>query len=583
MSVIPKQQIYQMWASDGTYLGVLRGVQSIFKRIQDINTIGPSAVEVRVSMALDNASQPVKAILTEDNKWITTESGVGLTTEGEVPNYGVDKSKIRNGNIVKIIEVSDYHPNGITVFTGKVRKWKVNFGTSDDAKLYLTPSSFDMNNKLVKSGIVAGPTQLVQNNGLILDGNGPVRSRTAYFYNFAAAGMSNISSITLLLGAFTSNPVPVTISLVDLGTSSSIDPNNFDGTPLISSTVTVTTSTAATEYIFPLIYNFIPGHYYGFSIFTTNTVLGNSPYVYYSSSDQTSLGTQYVVGTDGSGWHAGTFSSGVTYVPSDIYFRFSYIPPFTKAVITDFEPGAFLKSALDIYNSEGGVVKYTAGSIESTGINVATYTFQTNTIAELLDILLGLSPAGFYYAIDPGTNIISFKRVHAVADHILIFKKHIQNLDLSASIEGLKNDIFFTGGLSGATNLFIEKKNAISVGQFDTQIDRISDVKVLNAAVGGAIASNYLDKVDDEVYETIVSIVDGMTDITTYQLGETIGFAGFSNFADSVIIPIVRIARDMDIADFNLGALPVRQSDLIQSSQEDILAIQTVANPTQPS
>src|SRR4051812_10431690 len=107
---VPKQQVYQMWTSSGEYLGVIQGVNTMFKRIQDINTVGPSTIKVGVAINVDTPMQPVKAITTEDGLWITTETGVGLTTEGEQPNYGYARTQVRDGNIVKITEINDYHP-----------------------------------------------------------------------------------------------------------------------------------------------------------------------------------------------------------------------------------------------------------------------------------------------------------------------------------------------------------------------------------------------------------------------------------------------------------------------------------------
>lgn len=583
MADIPKQQVYQMWASDGTYLGVLQGVTSKFKRIQDINTIGPASIEIKVSMDLDTPMQPVKAITTEDGLWITTEDGIGLTTEGEQPNFAVDKSKIRNGNTIQITEISPTYPNGHIVFKGRVKKWKVNFGSTDDATLRVIPLSTDMNSKLVRSGATLIRQQLDGTNSYITEGN-TTGFRLVYNYDFAAVGITNLSSISVKLSALAAGTVDFTARLIDLGTVRNIPVGTFFATvdnpasTVATSLPTTVTSTTPAEYslVFPSTYYLDPNHYYTV-LFTSNAVVGvgaSGGVYWYSNTDADPNGALF--NYDGSGWAFGISDR-------DIYFKFYGIPPFTKATVTNFEPSALLKTIISNYNAEGGVVTYTPTSIQPTGIIVPTYTFQTNTVSEGLDILLDLSPPGFYYTIDPGTNILTFKKINTTADHVLVFRKHIQNLDLSASIEKLKNDIYFTGGLSGATNIFINRKNQNSINGFGSEIDRITDVKVTDTSVASSIALNYLDKVDDEVYETDVEIIDGQVDITKYNLGDTVGFANFGTFPDSVIIPIVRVSRDMEIAELALGTLPVRQSDLIQESQEDLLALQTVANPTQPS
>lgn len=591
---IPKGYIYQMWASDGTYLGVLQGVQSEFKHIQDINTIGPSKITIEVAQSGDNASQPVKAITTEDGKWITTEDGKGLTTEGEPKNYGVDKTKIRNGNTVKIIEVSDYYPNGHTVFRGRVKRWNVNFGTDNNMKLIVEPLSSDTNNHLVKSGQTIKAQQLsgLDQGEMFVGPNASLTSdgKIGYQIGSPTNGANNISSIVVQLAAANASfPVTVTMRLWNLysgdvpGPGESADLNKLYNNSLEMSEATVIVSgTSFAEYMFtfPIPVAINPNGVYTFTLETT-AISGRGVKLWGTSSDVVSSGviiSYHDFNSDGIPTWGLDFPA--TY---DFWYKIYTIPPDTKATVTSFEPSALLKTIVNNYNSEGGVVTYTVDSIDTTGITIDTYTFQVNTVAEALDILLGLSPQGFYYYIDPGTNILYFKRVGTTADHVLTFKREINNLDLSASIENVKNKIFFTGGLSGATNLFLQKTNSVSDAAFGTQIDRISDVRVTNSNVGSSIATNYLDKVDDEAYETNVMIIDTMVDITTFNLGQTVGFKGFGSFADSVIIPIVRLVRDKEKAQLDLGTLPVRQSDILQDSQDQILAMQTVANPTQPS
>lgn len=582
---IPKGYIYQMWASDGVYLGVLQGVQSEFKRIQDINTIGPSKITIEVAQSGDNASQPVKAITTEDGRWITTEDGRGLTTDGEPKNYGVDKTKIRNGNTLKITEVSDYYPNGRIVFTGRVKRWKVNFGTDNNMKLLVEPLSSDMNNRLVKSGevIYAGLTSQNASDAVYGD-HATTGVRLAYQLPTPLRGMSNVSSVRLWCSAQSAGtPATVSVRLFNLyansppGGGESADLNRMnDLNNALGVATAVISGTTAQEYTFTFT---TPVSLNTQSVLTLEIEStggsGTGANIFYTTSD--SYGNGIIVKYASSVWDYPSYFAG------ELYCKLYTLPPDTKATVTSFEPSALLKTIINNYNSEGGVVTYTIGSIDTTGITVDTYTFQANTVAEALDILLGLSPQGFYYYVDPGTNVITFKRVSSTADHVLTFKREIENLDLSASTENVRNKIFFTGGISGATNLFLQKTNAVSDASFGTQIDRISDVRVTNSNVGSAIATNYLDKMDDEAYETTVTVIDGIVDIATFDLGQTVGFKGFGSFADSVIIPIVRMARDSAKGQFELGTLPVRQSDILQDSQDQILAMQTVANPTQPS
>lgn len=585
---IPKYHIYKVWDSDGLYLGVLKYVSSEFRITEEINQIGPGSITVTVAQNGDTAQLPVKMITTEDGKLITTEDGKVLTTEGEPENFAVTGSMIRNGNVVKITEYSEHYPNGIVVFIGSIKRWNVKIGSSEDMSIMLRPLSADLNNYIVKSGEVLHSSLTVQNaSDTVYGGLAAGNRRMAYQLPTPSRGMTNISSIILRMSAQNAGaPSTATVRIFNNysnsppGGSESANLSKMNNPANALGTATVLVSgTTAQEYTLtfpapvqlnPLSVLFIEVEASGAS--------GSGINLFYSSTNVYSNGI--IVRYTGSTWDYPSYFDG------ELYYKIYVIPDYTNATLTNFEPSATVATALNNYNSEGGVVTYTEDSLESTGTTVPTYTFRLTPVRQGFEIMLKASPADFYYFVDPGTNILTWKRLSSTPDHLITIGNQVLDLDLSASVEQLKNFTYFTGGKpSGSpTNLLRENSNQASVARFGRELDLLTDINVVTAAVADSFSNNYIDRHDDEEFGTSVVIIDTVENTRLYQVGHTVGIRNSGNkFVDSLVIPITRIVREHDRATLYLGALPIRENDIIQDSQDKILDIQTVDNPNQPS
>lgn len=582
---IPKYHIYQVWNSDGQYLGVLQHVSSKFILVQDINSLGPPSITIEVAQSGDTTAMPVKAITTEDGKLITTEDGTVITTEGEAPNFAVANSKIRNGNIIRITEYSSYHPNGLVVYTGKVKKWRVRLGSDDDMKIIVHPLSTDLNNYVVKSGEILFYSQTPTGATFAVYGEHATSGqRLSYQIPSPGRGMANVSSIRLRLAARSATPATVSVRIF----------NNYNNNPPLSgeaanynrmndltqalgtATATVSSTTAGDViFTFPNPITLHPSGVYTINVESTGTS-AQGVNVHYSTTDSQATGV--IVFYYGSAWQIDANSYG------DLYYSLYYIPPFTKATITNFDPGATVRTFMSNYIGEGGSVSYTDSTVQATGITVPSYTFSLNSVHEGLKGMLDYAPKGFYYTVDPGTNQLTFKLMSPTPDHILIFKRHIETLDLSGSIENVKNAAYFTGGEVSGTNVFRYNDDDASIANYGVELDRLNDIHVTTNTTGDARINRHLEKHKDEEYETYVTVIDTVEDITKYKPGHTIGIRGTGlDFVDALVLPIVRIERDDVKVKLYLGRLPIREGDIINDSQEQILAIQTVANPNQPS
>lgn len=587
MSTIKTTHYYKITRRDGIYLGLLKDVSSVFELNQDINSIGPASIQITVKQSIDTPRESVKVIMTEDGRLLTTEDNRLITTEGEPQNFNTQDSKIRNGNFVEIVEVSRFNPNGKTVYKGKIKRWRANVGTDDDIRIVVTPLSLDLNNHVVKSGEAQAYSQATGNSGFAVYGTGQMFGST---YNLSTVGMSNLSSISLKLAAQSAvTPATVNVHIFDL-CAANADLNThvtsvlqMSNTALaITSASVIVTGTGAAEYKIdlPAPIGISNSRKYGIRV-SCAAANGVGAVVYYNYGNLDSQGS--IFAREGGDWKIGVNNGSGTYsYDGDIYMKLHHIPPFTKSTVVNFDPTILLKTIINNYRAEGGVVSYTPTSIENTGISIPSYTFSITKVSEALDIILSLCPSGFYYTVDPGTNVLTFKKVATTATHVLQYRKHIDTLDLSATIENLKNAAYMVGGEVSGTNVFVYRQNDTSANDLGVELEILNDVRILTTGTAAQAATNYVDKYDDEAYESTVKIVD-VEDLTTYEIGDTVGFRGFGTTVDDLVVPIVRRNRLPTTLTMDIGRLPIRSDDLDRQLEDQLQALQTINNPNAPS
>jgi hypothetical protein len=586
MSTIKTQHYYKITRRDGVYLGLLKNVSSLFELNQDINSIGPASILVTVKQSIDTPRESVQVLMTEDGRLVTTEDNRLITTEGSPQNFDTQGSKIRNGNFVEVVEVSRFHPNGKTVYTGKIKRVRARLGTDDDIRIIVTPLSLDLNNHVVKSGESEAYTQTTGASGYAVHGTNYMFAGT---YNISRAGMNNLTALSLKLAAQSSN-VLVSVHIYELGPADS----NFQelangilsmtGTSGAEGSGQVTVSgTSPAEYKITLTtpIQIVPEKKYGIRVSALSATPGTGAVVYYNYNNLDSQGD--IFANENNDWKIGVNNGAGSYnYYGDLYLKMFYTPPFTKSTVTNFDPTILLKTIINNYRAEGGIVSYTPTSIENTGISIPSYTFSITKISEALDIILSLCPSGFYYTIDPGTNVLTFKKVSTTADHLLQYRKHINEIEYSSTIENLKNAAYMVGGEVSGVNVFVYRENEASVGELGVELDILNDVRISTTGTAAQAASNHVEKYDEEAYESSIQIID-TEDLSQYNIGETIGLAGFGTSIDTLVLPIVRRSRLPTVLNMSVGRLPVRSDDLDRAIEDSLQALQTINNPNEPS
>jgi hypothetical protein len=239
--------------------------------------------------------------------------------------------------------------------------------------------------------------------------------------------------------------------------------------------------------------------------------------------------------------------------------------------------------AVDNANTQGSMISYDGSSTDDTGLSL-DYTFTLATALEGIKVAYNLAPSGWYWYVDLGTNIAYFKNTLTTATHKLIKGRHLANLKLRMSIQNVKNKVYFTGGdIGGGENLFSYYSDDSSINSFGPRIDRRTDNRVTVQETANAYGEGVINTGKNETYYTEVDVLDSTYDITLFKPGDTVGFRGFGNFIESLILQIVRIDYTPQKVRLYLGTLAPRQTSDIERVKRELLSLQTVNNPTQPS
>lgn len=159
----------------------------------------------------------------------------------------------------------------------------------------------------------------------------------------------------------------------------------------------------------------------------------------------------------------------------------------------------------DAITKAASVVTTTQALVDNTGVTVS-FTFRNNTIKDVLDKCIDLSPEGFYWRSNPDNTITFAKVDYDATDFKLNFKKDFTELEVEKSMSDAANVLYFIGG--GNPNLYKKYTRTSSVTEFGTLEATKSDERVTLTATASSIAEAYLDKVDHPKVTVKLTISD---------------------------------------------------------------------------
>lgn len=573
MSTLERKYYARMF-NGGTYLGLLPYTINDFSYRQDINT-GSTEATIVVEGSIDISNQQVSIITNEVDNPITDESGFSFTTERAADVVGTPGSgiMIANNNGVDVYEISDSNPNGVLVFSGSIYTWTPSITDSKET-ISITAIS---NGKDLADYIYGTNTYTLQISQLT-GGNTFYANPVPGSFNIAVETItpgSNYSLSKILINACAGDGTPHVVSNVNLRC------DVYSGTPngskalLGSATINITNqypTMADVIFVFPTSIPLISGGAYFFAIVPDNYAVAT---ITPGFTHPYAGGNLWTVSSD--------YSVAINNDTQNMYFQvYSSTSVVSTATFTAYDPAQMVRDAVDNYRGQGGSVGYSAPTIVNTGQSI-NYTFITANILEIIQKALDLAPFDWFFYVDPATQVLYFKETATTATHKFILGRHINNLELEASIENIVNTVYFTGGPTAAVNLLTKYTNQTSIAIYGIRMKRISDNRVTDTATAAALANSVLNENAAEIYMGTVEISAEAYDISTIKLGDVIAIEGFGNFVDRLLLQITSLRRMPDSVIITIGELPVRDSTYIEQIKSDLVDLQTLQNPTTPS
>lgn len=582
MSDLQRNYIYKSYR-DGVFLGVIPNVTSQFGYSQNINTAS-AALNITVGLTPDTSNQPVSDILDENGVAITDEFGETITTERVADLVGNDNEAalIRNNNNVQVYEVSAEYPSGLLLFNGYISTWTANYGGDENIEFTVLGYGTELDNYIVTSGDAIDQSWDITNDFVSL-GTDKFDAHNAYIQKFTvASGTTRLAAIELLVSTvpYGFNHVGATIHMDVFNNLT--DAENFASTPLLSKSTTLPSTvfpdTITHKVTFTTPVTVTSGETLYFRIYVdwdgNNVTYEDYVYIYARTPSDYPAGTFY-------NWNVVTWAAENTKIGFKTYASSGD----TTSPYLNTDPADILRDIMDVYNAQGGVITYDGTSIDDTGLSI-DYTFKLNTLLEGIKKCFDLSPGNWYWYVNPGNDTLYFKETSATADHTFFKGRHIDNLSVQATIETVKNKVYFTGGdTGGGQNLFLLITDPTSLAANNNRVGlvKLTDNRVTIQATGEAIAQNYLDQFGLEAYQTTMVLNRNTYNAHLLQIGHTVGFAGFGTFVDNLILQVVTRTVDPDNVTLTLGILPHRASSRVERIERDLSSVQTVDNPSTPS
>jgi hypothetical protein len=588
MAELQKKYLYRIYRAD-RYLGLLKNVTSDFAYSQNIGTAFAS-LKISVQQNPITSDEAVEPVLDENGLALTTELGETITTEGSAEVLGIDNNDalIRNNNTVRVYEVSERYPEGTLVFSGRMVEWHANIGTSQDITIEVLSDGADLDNYIV-AGVSREEQQQAFSDASYLMYDPEVGVSAEYqrygqvFLPSALIGNPNIRTIYLDI-----EPVTVAGDVIVKLWNNATDFYS-DAEPLGTARQTITERQQYVYHEFDFgeaipVDNVNPVTYF-FSVQSADHTRFN---IYYSDD----LGN-YVEGEGllslygGAGADAPFVAGGLgSTVPFNLYFDTYSRSLATDTSFNNATTGSVVRQVMNAaYVENGGLISYDNTSVPNTGEYV-TYTFKVNTVWEAIIKMLEMSADDYYMYVDVAESKLYFRAAGGTADHTLILGRHIESIDIGATVKQVRNNIFYTGGDTGAgENLYlnVRDEDAIDDNAGWIGLERLNNNRVADVPTGTQEAEAFIEANKNEKYPSSVIVNDETYDINLFKLGEIVGFAGFGNAVDALLLQIVSISRTPHAITLGLGALPFKASTQLDKINRQLIATQTVDNPTTPS
>lgn len=568
--MIKKHYAYKMYSRAGLYLGSLprRQIVSDFAVSQTINTAG-TQLQVRVGATMEQGGITVAQELVVDSAGFLLADSAGNNIISD-QTYSFSEIPMDLANRMVVVMFYDGAPNGTTVFDGLITSWATDYKTND---MLITAISWGVRLQQYLVETNAGSAALsydAANSEIAALGLNPadLTQQISFYQTFQMLSDTTISEVDIKMRVDTGS-IPV-IAQIFLGTPDA--PGAYTGAYLNRQV----DNTAAA---------FVP-----FSFSTPAVLLGGTTYtlaVY--RNDISPNGKTLYLAADSTGAYAnGTLYSaavpqpgGYTNTNKDLSFKMitSTGGGGIGANYTSIDPSSIVRDLVDTFVRRGGPVTYDDTSVDDTS-TVVSYDFKFDTLFDGIAKCVQLAPSNWYWYVDIGTNLLHFHRQGTTADHIFKMGLHLENLQPEYTLDDVKNTSYLSGAdLGGGVNLLTLNTNPTSQRKYDVWLDKASDNRVSLTSTANILSNGILQQNANPVFRAIATIPAAAYDIETIHLGEMVGFANSNSLINGLMLQIVGLDKNSNLATLHLQTLPPALSHRVEDIKRNLDAVITVNNP----
>ena len=272
------------------------------------------------------------------------------------------------------------------------------------------------------------------------------------------------------------------------------------------------------------------------------------------------------------------FDSSWKNIGGDFAFQLWELGGETRVNHLSDDPSDIQKSILDYNRNNGGLIYYDKSSIEMTQ-TVVTAPFNTNTLKESGDYVLKLAPADWYYYVDAGTLLYNLKARPNFISHRFTLRKDIISLVISKDIEGIINEVIFSGG--GEPALFKQYIDAISRQRWRKGLAKLSDNRVTDDGTALILMQSETNRSSQPIWVGTLRVLRKEYPRIP-KPGQLAGFAGFGNLIDLLGVQMTSVETQPNEFVIQLGTQPPKVSKRIEDIKRNLQRIEVENNPDSP-
>lgn len=507
-------------------------------------------------------------------------------------DYG-EGSDIDFGYKVKVYVFDKELPNGDIVFQGYISAYTPIY---KDDSVQITVLSFgsELNDYMIDGVPITDISQTSENReeqifrGDTLSGGATYVMRGQTFIPTTA---QNLSAIVIRMRRDAGTPLALAKPIIRLHTQPGFyDPNDIplDRTDYMLAekqieltSTTMTNITVSFDKVIPL----TSGKEYFFSIqmpFSSGAlnfcyIAATTPSAYANGSSYYSYGPGSIAAQQ---WFP---ASGGSFPVGDLYFQTIYISNATKAAFNSYDPGNIARQLTLNASQNGANITYDDTTIELTSTTVS-YTFNVNTILQGIQKCVELAPADWYWYVDYSNNKVNFHKKTDLPKHTFSLEKDILDAKFEKRIEDVINTIYFTGGLSGGSNLYKKYTKSDSITKYGVKALKYTDQRVTTTATADTIANAILATRSEPELRVTLEILDSNNeqglgyDIESIEVGDTIAVR---NITQTVGLSTWDVARwdeaYWDYSIYNLSSLNMQVQRIEYNQDRARLYASTIA------